>query len=452
MTQSFNRRHLIKSMVCGSMLMPSIVQQLMASGSSGNPLAPRAPHYGGKAKRVIFMFLTGGVSHIDTFDPKPATGGRDGFERPDKLMGSIWPYSPDPKTGTEVSDLFANVRTCMEDICLVRSMKAAHFDHTEATLGMHTCSPTFARPSWGSWLSYGLGSENENLPSFMVIAPKLPYGGTQVYGNDFLPAFHQGTRIYPGKEPVENLTPRADSLPDQARELDFTAKLNRRHFAERETDSNLAARIRSFETAFHMQMAGPEAFDVSKESDATLNLYGLKRGQTDSFAWQCLMARRLAERGVRCIEVIHKGSDSGVNWDQHSDMKNYEGLAREVDHPMAGLLKDLKSRGLLDDTIVVFATEFGRTPARDGKYGRHHHSRVFSIWLAGGGFKPGFTYGGTDDIGYDSTVPHIMVDDLHATILHQLGMDHERLTYRHAGLDFKLTGIEKGRVAHELLV
>jgi hypothetical protein len=436
-------------MVGGSLLMPGVLHHLLASETGADPLAPRPTHFPARAKRVIFLFMTGGVSHIDTFDPKPSGKGRDGKGK-DRLMGSVFPYRPDAKTGIEVTDIFANVRSCMEDVCLIRAMKSAHFDHSEATLGIHTCSPTFARPSLGAWLSYGLGTFNADLPSFIVIAPKLPYGGTQIYGNDFLPAFHQGTRIVPGKEPLPNLSPRTRAGGLQELELSFTRKLNERHLAGRDADSALAARIRSFETAYHMQTAGPEAFDVGKESDAVLRLYGLERGQTEGFGWQCLVARRLAERGVRFIELVHMGTDSGANWDTHSDMNRYTRLAPQVDRPIAGLLRDLKSRGMLDDTIVVWATEFGRTPMRDGKFGRAHHGEAYSVWVAGGGFKGGVVHGKTDDRGYSPVEGRIDVFDLHATILHQMGIDHKRLTYRHAGRDFRLTDVH-GRVVKELL-
>ena len=443
----YSRRTVVKSLVGGTMLLPGILHQLIASEDT-DPLAPKSPHHPAKANRVIFLFMTGGVSHIDTFDPKPSTNGRDG-NGPDKLMGCIWPYSADPVTGIEVSDLFPHLRNRMKDICLIRSMHSAHFDHTEATLGMHTCSATFARPSWGSWLSYGLGSYNDELPSFVVLAPSLPYGGTQVYANDFLPASHQGTRIVPGKEPISDLTPYT-GLDLQRKEMDFTSSLNRNYQKLRSDDSNLSARIRSFETAFKMQMAAPEAFDIDAEPDYILEDYGLERGQNEGYGWQCLMARRLAERGVRFIEVIHKGSALQDNWDQHADMKNYEKLALEADRPIAALLKDLKVRGMLEDTLVVFATEFGRTPTRDNGFGRHHHGGCFSMWVAGGGYKAGHVHGATDERGFSTVESPVDIYDFYATLLHQLGIDHERLTYRHAGRDFRLTDVH-GNVRTELI-
>jgi hypothetical protein len=339
----------------------------------------------------------------------------------------------------------------MDEICLVRSVKSAHFDHSEATLGFHTGSATFARPSMGSWISYGLGTFNRDLPSFIVMAPHLPYGGTQVYANDFLPAYHQGTRVIPGEKPIANLSPAGASAPFQELELGLTEAFNRGHLRERASDSALAARISSFETAFKMQHTAPEAFDLTKEPEHVKALYGLDRkseGPAKEFGWQCLVARRLAERGVRFIELIDTGSRP--NWDSHGDMKEHEQLARNVDKPMAGLICDLKQRGMLDETLVVWATEFGRSPAKEGRYGRGHHGNCFSIWLAGGGIKGGMVLGETDDIGSTIVRDPVDVHDVHATILHQMGMDHERLTYRHAGRDFRLTDVH-GRVVKEIL-
>ncbi|NQV26539.1 MAG: DUF1501 domain-containing protein [Rhodopirellula sp.] len=448
------RRSMIRSMMGGSMLLPGILSELLAvdsgstaSRSSADPLAAKPTHFAPKARRVIFLFATGGVSHIDSFDPKSSKNGRDGSGK-DKLMGSVFPYSANKRCGTVVSDLFPHLRESMDDICIIRSMKSAHFDHTEAAVGMHTGSPTFARPSMGSWLSYGLGTFNQDLPSFIVIAPHLPYGGTQVYASDFLPAYHQGTRVIPGEQPIENLVPRTRQREIQELELGLTDAFNRVHLKQRSDDSVLAARIKSLETAFQMQTAGPEAFDVAKEDDRTHKLYGLNRGDTKSFAWQCMVARRLAERGVRFIELIDTGSRP--NWDSHGEMQEHLPLARAVDQPIAALIRDLKERGMLDETLIVWATEFGRTPAKEGKNGRGHHGDCFSVWLAGGGIKGGTVYGETDDIGRSIVKDKVEVHDLHATILHQLGIDHTKLTYRHAGRDFRLTDVH-GHVIHDIL-
>lgn len=429
------------------LLFPAILSDLLGAD---DPLSPRRPHTSAKAKRLIMIYATGGVSHIDTFDPKPIAKGRDG-QGPDKLMGNLFGAAPNPSTGTEVSHLFPHLRSVMDEVCLIRSMKASHFDHSEATLGMHTGSPTFARPSIGSWVSYGLGSFNSNLPSFIVIAPHLPYGGTQVFASDFLPAAHQGTRVIPGDHPIANLQSPASSKHLQSLELDLTRTLNQRHLAARPHDTALAARIKSFETAFQMQQAAPEAFDLSQEPAHIRHLYGLDRpvkGPGADFAWQCLVARRLAERGVRFIELIDTGSRP--NWDSHGDMKEHADLAYNVDQPTAALITDLKQRGMLDDTLVLWATEFGRTPTREGKNGRGHHRDCFSVWVAGGGFKPGHVHGQTDDIGKYTVEDPVEVHDLHATLLHQLGIDHERLTHRHAGRDFRLTDVH-GHVLTSLL-
>ena len=421
--------------------MPGLLSELLAEGK---------PSPSGVAKRVIMIYATGGVSHIDTFDPKSPAKGRDG-NGPDKLMGNLFGSGRNKNCGTEVSDLFPHLREVMDDICLVRSMNASHFDHSEATLGMHTGSPTFARPSMGSWISYGMGSINRDLPAFVVVAPFLPYGGTQVYASDFLPAVHQGTRVIPGDNPIANLRSPETAGILQNRELDLVSALNKKHLTTRSHDSALAARIESFETAFRMQQAAPEAFDLSREPASIRELYGLDRavkGPGAEFAWQCLVARRLAERGVRFIELIDTGSRP--NWDSHGEMKDHAGLASNVDQPTAALITDLKQRGMLDDTIVLWATEFGRTPTREGKNGRGHHRDCFSIWLAGGGFKRGHVHGSTDEIGKFTVENPVEVHDLHATILHQLGINHEQLTFRHAGRDFRLTDVH-GRIVTDLL-
>ena len=427
--------------------MPGVLSELLAND---DPTTPKNSHSQPPAKSVIFIYATGGVSHIDTFDPKPVKNGRDGTGK-DKLMGNIFGSSYNRKCGTEVSNLFPNVREMMDEICVIRSMKASHFDHSEATLGMHTGSPTFARPSMGSWVSYGLGTFNQNLPGFIVIAPHLPYGGTQVYASDFLPAVHQGTRVIPGKDPIANLQAPGNSGRVQDLEFDLVSSLNRLHASQRPHDSALAARIKSFETAFQMQQSAPEAFDLNQEPEHIRKLYGIDRkmkGPSSDFAWQCLVARRLVERGVRFIELIDTGSRP--NWDSHGDMTEHQDLANNVDQPTAALIADLKQRGMLEDTIVLWATEFGRTPTREGKNGRGHHRDCFSVFLAGGGFKGGHVHGATDEIGKYTVEDPVEVHDLHATILHQLGIDHERLTFRHAGRDFRLTDVH-GRIVNEIL-
>ena len=462
----FSRRHFIRSMVGSSVLFPGVLSQLLAedAGRSGStdPLAPRPSHFAPKAKRVIFLYMSGGVSHVDSWDHKPklfADAGKtvsvnefQGRKGDFKMFAKRpqWEFAKHGQCGMEVSTLFPHMAGCVDDLCLIRSMKSDHTNHYEATLGIHTGSFTFARPSIGSWVSYGLGTENRNLPSFVVIAPKTPYAGGQVWASDFLPGAHQGTLVLPGTEPVANIRRRVETSRLQELELGAMAKMNQRHLASRAQDPLLSARIKSFETAFGMQSEMPEVFDLSKESDATLKLYGLERGSTKGFAWQCLVARRLAERGVRFVELIDVGSSD--NWDAHGDMLTHAPLAKNVDQPIAGLLKDLKLRGMLEDTLVVWTTEFGRTPfnsAADAK-GREHHHWVFSSWLAGAGVKPGTVYGESDDYGIDVAKDPVHVHDFHATILHLMGLDHERLTYRHTGRDYRLTDIA-GNVVHGLL-
>ena len=453
-------------MIAGSLVMPGLLSQLLAEdagrGASPDPLAPKPTHFAARAKRVIFLFMSGGVSHVDSWDYKPKLFADAGKTIPVNefqgrkgkfdmfLKRPQWNFAPHGQSGIHVSSLFPHMAECVDDLCLVRSMKSDHTNHYEATLGIHTGSFTFARPSVGAWLSYGLGSENRNLPSFVVIAPHSPYAGGQVWGSDFLPGSHQGTLVVPGAEPVANIARRAPSQRLQELELAALARMNEQHLSQRPQDPLLAARIQSFETAFGMQSEMPEVFDLSKEDDQTLAMYGLQRGSTQGFAWQCLVARRLAERGVRFVELIDVGSSN--NWDAHGDMLTHAPLAKNVDQPIAALLKDLKRRGMLDDTLVVWTSEFGRTPFNSaaGAAGREHHHWVFSSWLAGAGVKPGLAYGQSDEYGIDVAENAVHVHDFHATILHMMGLDHTRLTYRHSGRDYRLTDVA-GRVVHDLI-
>lgn len=460
-----NRRSILSSVVGSTLLFPAIVEQLLADNRDlgTDPLLARDPHFPAKAKRVIFLFMTGGVSHVDTFDPKPALTrdhgkeikadhpeikDRPGYERI-FLKKPQWEFSPHGQCGMEVSTLFPHVATCVDDIALIRSMHTSHSNHYNATLGMHTGSFAQSRPSIGSWMTYGLGTVNRNLPGFVVIAPKQTYAGTQVYANDFLPGAFQGTLVVPGADPIRNVVPRTPTVK-QRMELEALKAINQEHLATRPMDGSLAARVQSFETAFGMQTAVPDVFDLSGESDATLESYGLKRGQTTGFGWQCLAARRLVERGVRFVELIDTGSSG--NWDAHGDMMTHEPLAKNVDQPIAALLKDLKQRGLLDDTLVVWTTEFGRTPFNNTAEakGREHHPWAFSSWLAGAGVKPGVVYGETDEHGVRVANNGVHVHDFHATILHLMGFDHEKLTFRHSGRDYRLTDVE-GKVVQGVL-
>ena len=459
---SLSRRSVLRSMVAGSSIFPGILSSLLADAR--DPLAAHPALFQPKAKRVIFIFCNGGVSHVDSFDPKPLLFRDAGKSvRVDEWQGRkgdytmyltkpLWQFQPHGQCGTEVSSLFPHIAQCVDDLCVIRSMRSDHTNHYESTLGMHCGSFSFARPSIGSWVSYGLGSENQNMPSFVVLARQTPYAGNQLWASDFLPGAHQGTLVAPGPEPIANIHRRAATDSLQSLELKAMARMNQRHLANRRDDPLLTARIRSFETAFGMQMEAPEILDLSKESDATHELYNLKRGSTDGFGWQCLVARRLAERGVRFIEVIDGGSGTNGNWDSHGDMNAHGPLALNIDKPIAGLLKDLKQRGMLDDTLVVWTTEFGRTPFKEapGQAGREHHHWVFSSWLAGGGVKPGIVHGTSDDYGIRVAHNEVHVHDFHATILHLMGLDHEKLTYRHNGRDYRLTDVA-GHVVKPIL-
>jgi hypothetical protein len=430
--------------------------------SSADPLSPKEPHHPPRAKRVIFLYMTGGVSHVDSFDPKPELFANHGKKiTVDNWQGKLgeltrylkkpdWKFKPGGQSGIEVSDLFPHMRGIVDDLCVIRSMESNHTNHYESTLGMHCGSWEFARPSIGAWISYGLGTVNRNLPSFVVIAPQVPYAGAQTWGSDFLPGCHRGTQLIPGDNPIPNLRRRVASSKLQELGLEMLAKANQKHLAQRTADAALDARIRSFETAFGMQREAPEAMDLSNESEATLKLYGIQPGQMTGFGWQCLVGRRLAERGVRFIELIDVGSSN--NWDAHGNMATHAPLARNVDQAISGLITDLKQRGMLDETLVVWTTEFGRTPYHEkaDHPGREHHHQVFSSWLAGGGLKGGIVHGSSDEHGIAVAEDRVHVHDFHATILHQLGLNHEQLTFRHAGRDYRLTDVH-GRVVKEVL-
>lgn len=457
------RRNFMLSSLAGSMLMPGLLSELLAADSA-DPLAVKTPHFPAKAKSVIFLFMSGGVSHVDTFDPKPKltsehgkqvtldhpeTRNRPGYEKL-FLKQPNWKFSPRGQSGMEISDLFPHVGEMADDLTLIRSMHTSHSNHYNATLGMHTGSFAFARPSIGAWASYGLGTVNQNLPSFLVLAPQMPYAGTQVWASDFLPGAHQGTRVISGADPIANLARRVPTQVRQVQELEMLKAFNEKHREARSEDLQLAARIRSFETAYGMQTEMPATLDFSQESDETLGLYGLKRGTNEGFGWQCLAARRLVERGVRFVELIHTGSSG--NWDSHGDMADHGRLAPQVDQPIAGLLKDLKRLGLMDDVLVVWTSEFGRTPFNNtaDNRGREHHNWAFSTWLAGAGVKKGYIHGSTDEYGIKPAEKPVHVHDFHATLLHLMGLNHEKLTYRHGGRDYRLTDLY-GNVVKDIL-
>jgi len=434
--------------------------------SGANPLAVRQPHFPAKAKRVIFLFMSGGPSHVDTFDPKPRLAQDNGkplpFEMPKlvrtktgNLLGSPWKFNKHGKCGTEVSELFPKVAQHVDDMCVIRSMVADNINHNGACLQMNTGEQAFSRPSLGSWLTYGLGSENQNLPGFVVISPAQPAQGAPLWSSSFLPAAYQGTLVSNLANPIENLASPGMAVERRRKQLDVLKELNEMHEHQREDDSNLSARIASFELAFRMQREAPEAFSIDNETAETKKLYGIGEGPTDIFGKQCLMARKLVERGVRMVQVYHTETSKRKScqlWDQHGGLRaELPANCQATDGPIAGLLSDLKARGLLDETIVLWGGEFGRTPTAEGGDGREHHPFGFSMWLAGGGFKGGIVHGATDEFGWHSVEKRVHIHDLHATILHQLGLDHTKLTYLYSGRNFRLTDVH-GHVVKEILV
>ncbi|MDZ4802551.1 MAG: DUF1501 domain-containing protein [Bryobacteraceae bacterium] len=459
-----SRRAALRGAACGfgSLALTDLLRAAVA-----DPLSPKSSHFPARAKRVIFLFMHGGPSSIDTFDPKPRLLRDHGkplpFKRPlafadgdaGPLMKPLWEFKNHGQSGIPVSSLFPNVATCVDDLCVIRSMVGEGVDHGAALLQTFTGSSTFVRPSMGAWSVYGLGTDNSNLPGFITIKPTLSHGGAKNFGSAFLPGAYQATAIgHSGMktdevkvEPVEYLTQKKFSNEEQRYELDMLQNINKRHAALRSNDPQLEARIQTFELAFRMQMQAPEAFRVEEsESEATKKLYGLDEPATRDFGWQCLLARRLAERGVRYIQCTHS-----YKWDQHSDLyEKHTSNAKEVDKPIAGLLKDLKARGLLKDTLVIWAGEFGRTPVSEAGNGRDHNPYGYTIWMAGGGVKSGFVYGATDDVAYHAVEDRMHIHDFHATVLHLLGLDHERLTYRYSGRDFRLTDVA-GVVARKIL-
>lgn len=467
-----SRRELLKGSAVGfghvaltAMLADSTTAAESDTNNSQNPLASRCPHFKPRARRVIFLFMKGGPSHIDTFDYKPQLKKDDGkplpFTKPrvqfaptNNLLRSPWKFRPYGESGILVSELFPHVAECVDDICFLNSVHGTNAAHGGALLKLHTGSDTFVRPSMGSWVTYGLGTENQSLPGFITICPTLAHGGVKNWGAAFLPAPYQGTPLGVASRPsdqasVKYIENKRWSLRVQRMQLDMLDKWNREHLKKTGPNQSLEGRIASFELAFRMQGELPDVQDVSRESGATQKLYGLDDPITADFGRQCLMARRFAESGVRFVQVTH--SDSNVQWDQHSNLKTgHAKNALEVDKPIAGLLRDLKSRGLLEDTLVLWGGEFGRTPTAQGKNGRDHNPYGFTMWMAGGGVKGGFRYGATDEYGYYAVEDKMHVHDMHATLLHLLGLDHKQLTYRYAGRDFRLTDVA-GQVAHKIL-
>ncbi len=430
--------------------------------ADGSPLAIKQPHFEPKAKRVIFLFMHGGPSQVDTFDYKPLLARDHGkplpFARPKvvssetfNLLKSPWEFKQYGESGMWVSDLFPEVARKVDDICFIKSMHGSNSRHGGALLELHTGSDTFVRPSMGSWITYGLGTENQSMPGFVTISPTQSHGGANNYGSAFLPAPFAGTPVgsvgVPAREAKIPFISNEETPRDiQRLELDYVQQMNREQLAAVGSDRELDGRIESFELAFRMQTEAPSLQDISGESPATLKMYGIDDRITEDFGRQCLMARRLSERGVRFVQVSHT-----YKWDQHAALKrDHEQNAREVDKPIAALLTDMKARGLLEDTLVLWGGEFGRTPTAQGSDGRDHNPEAFTVWMAGGGVKPGLQYGSTDDYGYYSVEDKVHFHDLHATILHLLGLNHEKLTYRYAGRDFRLTDVH-GNVVREII-
>jgi hypothetical protein len=450
------RRELLRSSALGfgwlalaDMLAAADVAPAPRAAGARDPLAPRASHFVAKAKRVIFLFMHGGPSQVDTFDYKPKLVADDGkplpFPKPrvvssatGNLLKSPFAFKQHGQCGAWVSELFPHVATRVDDLCFIKSMHGSNSRHGGALLELHTGSDTFVRPSMGSWITYGLGTENRDLPGYVTICPTLTHGGVNNYSSAFLPAVYQATPLgNAGTSSSQVAVPFVKGTTSQAQqrlELDLLADLDRERSA---TDATMDSRIQSFEMAFRMQNAAPAVQDLSKESAETHKLYGIDDKATENFGRQCLMARRFAEAGVRFVQCTHS-----YKWDQHENLKrDHTNNAREVDKPIAGLLTDLKRRGLLKDTLVIWGGEFGRTPVAQGKDGRDHNPHGFTMFLAGGGVKAGFSHGSTDDYGYYAAEDKVHIHDLHATILHLLGLDHLKLTYRHAGRNFRLTDV-----------
>jgi len=427
-----------------------------------NPFAPRVPHFRPRAKSVIFLFMDGGPSQVDTFDPKPRLAREHGepikmkvqptqFDNVGKVLASPWQFRQYGGSGIPVSDLFPHVATCVDDLAVVRSMVANFSEHTNANYFIHSGHGQQGRPSMGAWFTYGLGSACQDLPGFVVLnSGMIPPGGWDCFHSGFLPATFQGSSFQRGESPVADLTPTAASADAEQKKLALLRLLDRRTVERGGADDKLESAIANYELAFRMQTAVPSLMELSGESESIRRLYGLDDPSTEIFGRQCLVARRLVERGVRFVELLcqNLGYD---RWDQHSNLKGgHADNARATDKPVAGLLKDLKSRGLLDETLVVWGGEFGRTPMAQGTDGRDHNPFGFSMWLAGGGIKGGTVHGATDEYGYYAVENKVEVHDLHATMLHLLGMDHKKLTYRFGGRDMRLTDVH-GEVIKDIL-
>jgi hypothetical protein len=451
-----SRRHVLKTASCGFgyLALAGMFSKAQGNESSNNPLAPKAPHFTPRAKRVIFLFMQGGPSHVDMFDYKPALAEHDGEAASGrgnrKLMKSPFTFSQHGQSGLWISELFPNLAKHADDLCLLNSMVSDLPNHPQASVQMHTGNFQFVRPSLGAWTLYGLGTENSELPGFITIAPPARVGGAQNYGSAFLPAAYQGTRIGGEGERLANaripyITNAKVGEELQRKQLDLLQTLNRDRLEQDKVNNELEGVIESYELAFRMQGAVPKVMDVSDESKSTLDAYGIGERATDDFGRQCLLARRFAESGVRFIELSHTG------WDQHNNLTaRLTANCTAIDQPIAALIADLKQRDLLKDTLIVWGGEFGRTPHAQRDDGRDHNATGFSMFMCGGGVKGGMRYGATDEFGITSVENKMHIHDLHATILHLLGLNHEKLTFRYSGRDFRLTDVY-GNVAKDIL-
>ncbi|MFT4638574.1 MAG: hypothetical protein ACI8T1_001895 [Verrucomicrobiales bacterium] len=465
------RRHMLQQVSCGfgGLALAGLCQD---QARAANPLASQPGLIPARAKRVIFVFMQGGPSQVDSFDYKPdleKADGKDvdfvgvrfgtfGKKSQRKLMKPLWDFHQYGKSGRWVSDLFPEIGRHVDDLCFLHGLHTEGVAHGPSTLFLHTGATNLVRPSMGSWVSYGLGTENQNVPGFITINPADSKGGPRNYSNAFLPAVHQGTAIGSAgqsskKARFRNIVNTQLPRVVQDRQFALMQALNRAQQARQASVSAadpVDAMIESYELAWRMQMNAPGLTDLSSESPSTLAMYGIGDKVTDDFGRQCLLARRMAEEGVRFIQVNYSDESPTPRWDQHSNMPQHLTHARATDKPVAGLLADLKARGLLEDTLVWWGGEFGRTPFSQNGDGRDHNPRGFTAWMAGGGVKPGFAYGATDELGDTAVDGRVHMHDLHATILHLLGLEHEKLTYRYAGRDFRLTDVH-GHVVREIL-
>lgn len=455
-TGMLSRRAMLKSATCGIGYLAFAGMTQQAAATESNPLAPKEPHHPARAKHVIFCHMRGGPSHMETFEHKPELNkrsGQNGKSKNRQLTGTKWKWKQRGKSGLWVSDLIPHMAEQADEICVLSGMHTDIANHTPAMLHLHTGNFVLARPSMGAWIMYGLGTENQNLPGFISMCPPVINGGAANYGTAFLPAVYQGTAIGNIKVNVKDAkvgnikNPRLDS-EQQRRQLDLIQSLNHDYAQNDPEDTQIDGVIKSYELAFRMQSELPAVMDLSKETEQTLESYGIgDRKKSDSFGRQCLLARRMVESGVRHVEICDEF------WDQHSKLKSgHEARAAATDQPIGALIADLRQRGLLDDTLVLWGGEFGRTPDTTKKDldGRDHNANGYTMFMAGGGVKGGFKYGATDELGYEAVEGRVHLHDLHATILHILGLDHTKLTYRYAGRDFRLTDVH-GRVVEEVL-